>query len=134
MAIESLFGVNADVASFILRVAVGSLFMIHGYPKLGSQRETGRGFMKSTGMPANMIAFAGVVELFGGLGLILGLLTPFVALLSALWMLSTTWFASSKLKKKYMGGYELDITLLLAALAIAVLGAGAYSLDGLLGW
>ena len=70
MAIESLFGVNADLASFILRVTVGSLFMIHGYPKLGSQREAGRGFMKSTGMPANMIVFAGVVELFGGLALI----------------------------------------------------------------
>ena len=85
-------------------------------------------------MPANMIVFAGVVELFGGLALILGLLTPIVALLSALWMLSTTWFASSKLKKKYVGGYELDITLLLAALAIAILGAGTYSLDRLLGW
>lgn len=134
MAIESLFGGNADLASFILRVAVGSLFMVHGYPKLGSQREAGRGFMKSTGMPANMIAFAGVAEFFGGLALILGLLTPIVALLSALWMLSTTWFASSKLKKKYVGGYELDITLLLAALGIAALGAGAFSLDRLIGW
>lgn len=134
MAIESLFGINADLASLILRLAVGSLFMVHGYPKLGSQREAGKGFMKSTGMPANMIVFAGVVEFFGGLALVLGLLTPIVALLSALWMLSTTRFASSKLKKKYRDGYELDITLLLAALAIVVLGSGAWSLDRLLGW
>lgn len=134
MAIESLFGVNTDLASLILRLAVGSLFMVHGYPKLGSQRKTGAEFMKSTGMPANMIVFAGVVEFFGGLALILGLLTPIVALLSVLWMLSTTWFASSKLKKKYVGGYELDITLLLAALGIAALGAGAFSLDRLIGW
>jgi len=134
MAIESLFGVNTDLASLILRLAVGSLFMVHGYPKLGSQRKTGAEFMKSTGMPANMIVFAGVAEFFGGLALILGLLTPIVALLSALWMLSTTWFASSKLEKKYVGGYELDITLLLAALGIAALGAGAFSLDRLIGW
>lgn len=134
MAIESLFGTNTDLATLILRVAIGSLFMIHGLPKLGSQRKAGVGFMESTGMPVNMIVFAGVVESLGGLGLILGLLTPIVALLSALWMLSTTWFASSKLKKKYVSGYELDITLLMAALALSVLGSGAWSIDHLLGW
>ncbi len=132
--IESLFGVNIDLASLILRLAVGSLFMVHGYPKLGSQRQAGTGWMKSMGWPSGIIVFAGVAELFGGLALILGILTPIVALLSALWMLSTTWFASSKLKKKYVGGYELDITLMLAALALAAIGGGAFSLDRLIGW
>lgn len=90
--------------------------------------------MKSMGMPTAMIPFAGVVEFFGGLALVLGILTPIVALLSALWMLSTTSFAINKLKKKYMGGYELDITLFSAALALALLGSGAYSIDHLIGW
>lgn len=90
--------------------------------------------MKSMGMPTAMIPFAGVVEFFGGLALVLGILTPIVALLSALWMLSTTSFAINKLKKKYMGGYELDITLFLAALALALLGSGVYSIDHLIGW
>ncbi len=89
--------------------------------------------MKSVGMPAAMIPFGGFVEFVGGLALILGLLTPIVAALSALWMLSTTWFAISKLKKKFAGGYELDILLLLAALALALLGSGVYSIDHLLG-
>ena len=89
--------------------------------------------MKSMGMPAAMVPFGGVVEFFGGLALILGILTPIVAVLSALWMLSTTWFSMSKLKKKYVGGYEIDITLLLAALALALLGSGIYSIDHLLG-
>ncbi len=90
--------------------------------------------MKSMGMPAGMVLFGGIAETFGGLGLMLGLLTPIVALLAALWMLSTTWFQISKLKKKYVSGWELDTTLLLAALAVAALGAGALSLDHLLGW
>jgi len=50
-----------------------------------------------------MILFGGVTEFFGSLGLVIGLLTPVLAVLSALWMLSTTWFARSKLKKKYRG-------------------------------
>jgi uncharacterized membrane protein YphA (DoxX/SURF4 family) len=32
-----------------------------------------------------------------------------------------------------VGGYELDVTLLLAALALAFLGAGSLSIDHLLG-
>jgi len=63
-----------------------------------------------------LIPFAGVVEFFGGLGLILGILTPVIAFpLSALWMLSTTWLSVTKIKKKYAGGLEIDITLLLAS-------------------
>ena len=89
--------------------------------------------MKSMGWPGWMMGFAGVAEFFGGLGLILGLLTPIVAVLAALWMLGTTWFARAKLKKKYQGGWELDITLMLAALAVAALGSGVFSLDHVLG-
>ncbi len=132
--IQILFGSSPDLPSLILRLAVGTLFMLHGYPKLTSGRQMGEGWMKSMGMPTAMIPFAGVVEFFGGLALVLGILTPIVALLSALWMLSTTSFAINKLKKKYMGGYELDITLFSAALALALLGSGAYSIDHLIGW
>ena len=132
--IETLFGSNPDLVSLILRLAVGSLFVIHGYPKLArKQREQGGTWMKSIGMPAGMMGFAGVVEFFGGLALLLGLLTPIVATLAALWMLSTTWFSISKLKKKYAGGYELDVTIVLIAIALALLGSGAFSIDHLLG-
>jgi len=89
--------------------------------------------MKGIGMPAAMIPFGGVVEFFGGLALILGLLTPIIAVLAALWMLSTTWFSINKVKKKYASGYEIDITLFLAALALALLGSGIFSIDHLLG-
>lgn len=130
--IQTLF-YSPDLAYLILRLAVGTLFMVHGYPKLGSQRQAGAQFMKSTGMPANTILVAGVAEFFGGLALILGILTPIIALLSALWMISTTTFARSKLKKKYVGGVELDITLFLAALALTLLGSGVFSIDHVIG-
>src|SRR5713101_2335489 len=123
--IQTLFGNTVDLPSLFLRLAVGTLFMIHGYPKLtAAQRKQGGAWMKSQGMPAAMIPLGGIVEFFGGLSLILGLFTPIVAALSALWMLSTTWFAAGKMKKKYVGGYEIDITLFLAALALALLGSG----------
>src|SRR5713226_3344893 len=131
--IQTLFGSSVDLPSLILRLAIGTLFIIHGYPKLTTaQRTQGGAWMKSMGMPAAMVPFGGVVEFFGGLALILGILTPIVAALAALWMLSTTWLVTTKAKKKYVGGYEIDITLLLAALALALLGSGIYSIDHLL--
>src|SRR5256886_14890723 len=126
-----LFAQFVDLASIILRLAIGSAFMIHGYPKL-KQSEQGKGWMKSMGLPTALIPFAGVVEFFGGLGLILGILTPVIAFLSALWMLSTTWLSVTKIKKKYQGGLEIDITLLLAALALTFLGGGTFSIDHLI--
>ena len=132
--IQNLFGSNPDLVSLILRLAVGTLFIIHGYPKLSrKQREQGGAWMKSVGMPSAMMAFGGIAEFFGGLALLLGLLTPIVAALAALWMLSTTWFSINKLKKKYAGGYELDVTMVLVAIALALLGSGAFSIDHLLG-
>jgi len=132
--IQTLFGSSVDLPSLILRLAIGTLFIVHGYPKLtAAQRTQGGAWMKSMGMPAAMVPFGGVVEFFGGLALILGILTPIVAALAALWMLSTTWLVTTKAKKKYVGGYEIDITLLLAALALALLGSGIYSIDHLLG-
>ncbi len=129
--IQTLFGFYPDLASLILRLAVGTLFTIHGYPKLKAGKKGE--WIKNFGMPVTMVPFAGFVEFFGGLALVFGILTPLIAFLSALWMLGTTWFAISKLKKKYQSGWELDITLFLAALAIVFLGSGIYSIDHLLG-
>ena len=126
-----LFQTNLDLTSILLRLAAGTLFLVHGYPKLTTQRKGE--WMKQVGLPTALVPFAGFVEFFGGLGLLFGLLTPIIAFLSALWMLSTIWFSIAKVKKKYMQGYELDITLFLAALAIVFVGGGTFSIDHLIG-
>ena len=126
-----LFPQSTDIASLLLRIAIGTLFIIHGYPKFTTQRKGE--WMKSVGMPTSLVPFAGFVEFFGGLGMLFGLLTPIIAALSSLWMLSTTWFSIGKVKKKYQGGYELDITLLLLALALVFIGGGTFSIDHLIG-
>ena len=89
--------------------------------------------MKTVGMPTGLVPFGGVVEFFGGLGLLIGLFTPIIAVLAGLWMLATTWFSIGKIKKKYMGGYELDITMVLLSLALAFIGGGTFSIDHLIG-
>ena len=131
--VEPLFGVQVSVAAVILRLAIGGLFIVHGYPKLGAQqRKQGAEWMKSMGLPGGFILLGGVVEFFGGLAMLLGVFTSIIALLFAVWMVSTTWLAAGKMKKKFVGGYELDIILLLASLALAAIGGGVFSIDHLL--
>lgn len=123
----------APVAPILLRLAVGLTLIMHGWPKLGSGRTQTKEFMKGTGMPTSLALLAGVAEFFGGLAILIGLLTPIASILAALWLLGTTIFAKAKLKKNFIGGYELDIALLAGALVLAIIGPGQFSVDAFLG-
>ena len=123
-----------DVAATLARIALGALFLVHGVPKIRNPKQT-IGFVKSTGFPGGA-AFAVLfilLEFFGGIALVLGFLTQIVAALFALEMLATTIFAKSKLGKKFVGGYELDVAYLALALVLVFLGAGPWSVDRLVG-
>jgi uncharacterized membrane protein YphA (DoxX/SURF4 family) len=129
-----MFGVHVSIAALLLRLVIGLVFVVHGYQKFGKEQRTqGAQWMKSMGLPGGFIIFGSVVEFFGGIALLLGILTQIVAVLFALWMLSTTSLSKVKMKRKFVGGYELDVTLLIASLALAAIGAGIFSLDHLLG-
>ena len=129
-----LLGIHVSLAALILRLMIGVVFIIHGYPKFSAtQRKQGGDWMKSMGMPAGFILLGAVVEFFGGIAILLGILTQVIAVLFAVWMLSTTWLSKVKMKKKFASGYEIDVVLLLASLALAAIGPGALSIDHLLG-
>lgn len=119
------------LASLILRVVVGSAFVLHGYPKLANYSKTIEG-MKSAGVPPAATMLSAVIEFFGGIFLILGFLTPLAASSIALLMASTTFLQKTKFHKKFIGGYELDVTYLVGAVALALIGSGPFSMDALL--
>lgn len=125
---------DADIAALVLRLFIGGLFLLHGWPKIKNPKQTA-GWVKSTGWTwAVGFAYAFTfLEFFGGIALILGILTQITALLFVLQMIATTIFARAKLGKKLMGGWETDLLFLAAALALFFLGAGAWSLDAFLG-
>ncbi len=130
-----VFASDADVAALIGRVALGALFLAHGWPKIKDVRKP-IGFVKGTGWPGGA-AFAilfTLLEFVGSLALIIGFLTQIVAVLFVLEMTATTIFSKTKLKKNFILGYELDVVYAAFALALAFLGPGAWSLDHLLGW
>lgn len=117
-----------------LRVALGLIFVTHGYPKLLKSSVDIQHMFTQHGLPAQFVYVAGVLETFGGGLLILGLFTRPAALLLAIEMCVAIW-------KVHSGGgimavhlYEFPLALAAACFALATVGAGAVSADeGLLG-
>lgn len=129
-----LIPVVVDWAPIPLRLAVGISFIFHGYPKLrGQSRVQTLQFMKSIGIPGVLVNLVALLEFLGGIGLVVGFLTQFIGILIFLEMIGTTILSKTKLGKKYMLGYELDVAYLAMALSLVFLGSGTLSIDQLLG-
>lgn len=120
-------------ALLIARIGLGIIFVAHGWQKfhdLGVDA-VGQGFSKM-GVPAPEISayFATFVELVGGVALILGLFTGLAALLLTLDMLGALVFVHLKNGVFITeNGWELVVALGIGTMLLAVLGAGAYSID-----
>jgi putative oxidoreductase len=130
---------SATLASYgflILRLAVGVVFAMHGWQKLSMMGIEGvGGFFGSLGIPFPALAalLVTLLELAGGIALILGIGTRIVGALLAVNMLvalvlvhlSNGFFVDA-------GGFEFVLTLLGASLFFALAGAGPLALDAVL--
>jgi putative oxidoreductase len=123
---------NVDAALLVLRLVVGLVFVLHGGQKLfvfGLGNVAGN-FAKM-GIPAASVTgpLVGLVEFFGGLGLIGGLLTRLSGLGLAIDMLGAIFFVHLAGGFFAPKGFEFPLTLLAASAALMAAGAGRYSLD-----
>ena len=121
----------------ILRVVVGIVFFVHGFQKLFFVGFGGvAGMMEGLGVPAPGLfaVILTLVELLGGLALILGLFTRLAAIPLAVDMLVATLMVHLPNGFSVLpnGGYEFTLVLLAASVALAVAGPGEASLDRLL--
>ena len=141
MKFLDLFNTDKALAPLLLRVGVGLALMPHGAQKLfgwfGGYGLEGTGqWMDSIGLQPGLLmaALAGAAEFFGGLALLLGLLTRPAAALTAFTMLIAV-FSVHIGNGFFMAnnGYEYAFVLLVAALSLLVSGGGRYSVDGLIG-
>ncbi len=124
-----LFPLNPDLALVILRVVLGIIMIYHGWPKVTNLGGTIEG-MAGMGIPAPAVAaiFATVVEVVGGLLMVLGAFTDIAGLMFTIDMLGAITFIHAKNGFSVAkGGMEWPLLLAAAALAIALAGPGRHA-------
>lgn len=135
--LKKLANTNESYGMLLLRVVIGITFMMHGSQKLfgmfgGGGLEGTAKFMSSLGLePSYLMALmAGSGEFFGGLFLLIGLMTRPAAVLTSI--VSLVALFSVHISKGFFmsnGGFEYILVLLIASIVLLIEGGGKYSLD-----
>jgi putative oxidoreductase len=122
---------NFDYAAFLLRVSSGALFVAHGLMKVFVFTIPGTvGYFESLGLPGLLAYLTILVEVAGGLALILGVATRAVSLALIPVLLGATWVHAGNgwVFSSEGGGYEFPLFWAIVQGAVALLGSGAYAL------
>ena len=124
---------TAPYAALILRLALGTMFVAHALLKLFVFTLPGTvQFFESLGLPGVLAYATFAAELAGGVLLIAGVGTRWVAAALVPVLLGAAWVHSGNgwLFTAPKGGWEYPVFLTLAAVVQALLGDGAYALGG----
>ncbi len=122
----------SDWALLFLRIGVGAIFLVHGSQKWAMWRR-----QPSAQMPAGLLSLLKVLSIaepLGGLAMVAGLLTQLAAAGFAVVMLGAIRLKATQMHKGFSGdnGWEFELLVLTAAVALFFIGAGGFSLDRLL--
>jgi len=122
---------TANVTALVGRVLMSGLFLSGGWGKLLAPAATQAGFTR-LGLPLVGPAWllAVVVELGGGLAILFGLFTRFAAVVLAIWCVATALVAHTHFAERVQEiMFFKNMAMTGGFLYLALLGAGAWSLD-----
>ena len=123
-----------DIGKLVLRVSLGVLVLLHGIAKLQNGVDGIAGMLAGHGLPSVLAYGAYLGEVVGPILVVIGLFTRIGALLIVCNMLMA--FGLAHMQQMFSiastGGWALELQgmYLFGAIAVALLGAGAYSVGG----
>lgn len=127
------------ISPLIIRVVVGVIMAAHGYQKLMGGPANFGGMLGQMGVPApTFVAYVvTIVELVGGILLIVGLLSRWAGLLLAIDLAVAVLMVKVNVgliaAPQTGAGAELDLALIAGFVTVVLLGPGKLSLDYVLG-
>ncbi|MFO1202808.1 MAG: DoxX family protein [Tabrizicola sp.] len=123
---------SAPYGILALRVTTGALFLFHGLVKLCVFTPAGTaGYFESIGLPGALGYLTMLVEITGGLALILGVKTRVVSAALVPVLLGAAYFGHGGAGFTWSnpnGGWEYPVMWAVVQAALAALGDGAYAL------
>jgi putative oxidoreductase len=126
-----------DAGKLLLRLTIGVLILFHGIRKISNGVAGIVGMVEKTGLPGELGYLVYVGEVVAPVLLILGLWSRIAALVVALNMVVAIALVHADeifiFTRTGAWGIELQGLFLFGALAIALLGAGRFSLGGAMG-
>lgn len=119
----------------LLRVILGVIFLIHGFAKFQGGIANTVGFFESLGLPGFTAYIVALIEVLGGIAIVLGLGTRVVAGLLALILavaILKVKLAVGFLGNGQMAGYELDLALLVICVYLALKSKSFWALENVI--
>lgn len=111
-----------------IRIMAGVAFILHGMPKFNDLMGT-QGFFASVGIPADLALLIGLLEVIGGILLIVGLVTRVAAILFAVEMMCAILIVKAGNSFMGQGGFEVDLLLMSISISLAISGPGRLSIE-----
>jgi putative oxidoreductase len=126
---RGIFGVDPGWGVTVVRISMGLIFAVHGYQKfVGGITGVSAFFAKaSIPLPGLMAPLIAVLELVGGILLVLGVATRWVGLLFAIEMIVTTLWV--QIPGRGWNASDLDRSLLAGGILLFLAGAGRLAVD-----
>jgi putative oxidoreductase len=121
---------TAPFAAFVLRIALGTMFIAHALLKYYVFTLAGTvKFFESLGLPGPLAYLTFFAELFGGLALVAGIGTRWVALALIPILAGATWvhIGNGWVFSAADGGWEYPVFLMAASFVQALLGDGHFA-------
>ncbi|MGL5295135.1 MAG: DoxX family protein [Aeromonas sp.] len=118
-----------DVALLVSRLLLALMFVMAGWGKIGGYAGT-QGYMEAMGVPGAILPLVILLELGGGLAIMLGLFTRSLSVLLAGFTLMAAFiFHYQPSEQMQMTMFMKNLSIAGGFLALAAVGAGAFSLD-----
>jgi putative oxidoreductase len=121
------FETLAQYGPLPVRILAGIAFIMHGLPKLSNIAGTENFFANMVGLPAAMALPIGLLEVIGGIALLVGALTRIASILFIIEMIGSSIVA--KLSRGFVGGYELDLLLMAISVSLLLTGPRRISVE-----
>jgi len=109
-----------------LRIMIGITFLAHRVPSLADFGQV-QGFVGRIGLPPEVAFVVAALEIGGATAMFAGIITRITAALYIMLMLSTTLVI--KLSRGFVGGFEVDLLLLVMAASLLITGPGRISIE-----